>query len=747
MNRKTQAVFPLFLFAAIFSRGALAQEEQASSFVEDDTVVTLPTLVVSGERDSLLDALSPGVVSVVRPDDVKGEHKSIPDLLDQIPGVYVRSQSGSAHYTTASIRGSAPSQVNIYIDGIPMNLSSEMAADISTLPISGIERVEVYRGTTPARFSGAPVGGAINIVTKKPESFVGSISAGKRSFHGEQYAANMHFPLLGGHMLIGLDRDSSDGDFEYRDKEVEFRDGIGANIQNLPVKRTRQANRVDKENALFKWESKRFIAKFAATDLDRMLPERIVSDGYNRQDLPQYTPTYWNQEQRQVMRKREALVGWRDSFGPLDAALNLTWLKNHQSYRNGFVMKILSACSECYMGGAWNDYDTTRRGISGDLVYRFNEGGSIQHQAELHADYYKEELEAELSAYDAQSDFLSQFSRKKRDLQVQDMITIAPLGNLQVTPIVRYERLDGPTIGSQWGRGWPPGKGDLKSKTTGGVSVKKNFENGWQVFTNTGTYIRFPNFYEIYGNGFGMARGVDSAGRTNPLMPETGRNSDVGVGWQGRLSEKFRGNFRLTYFRRKTDTSITLFSTPIGAQYVNGGPAIFKGIELEGNLAWSRRADLQFAFTRQDAYYTGDYSYWGYPATFVRPEERYPGQKVLVRNVPDVVANARLNLRFFNNALTTFVEANHIGRVYIGQELWEEPLTTVNLGGSWLAAKTGPNKGLRLSFGVNDIFDKGPEQELGGDLRNSSLGNIHTPRNVQYPYQGRTLYTTLNWSY
>jgi outer membrane receptor protein involved in Fe transport len=717
--------------------------------------------MVSGDRDQLLDALSAGVVSIAKPDDVKGEHKSIPDLLDQIPGVYVRSQSGSAHYTTASIRGSAPSQVNIYIDGVPTNLSSEMAADISTLPMSGVERVEVYRGTTPARFSGAPVGGAINIVTRKPESSTASVSIGKRSFNSEQYAANMHFPLLGGHMLVAFDSDKTDGDFKYTNNIVKKWNEAVANgsvpapfgsFYPMSAKRTRQANRVDKENVLIKWDDRRFLFKFSATNLDRMMPMAVGRSGgaygYQlAQDLPQYTPSNINQDRRQVMRKREAIAGWRDTFGAVDAAVNFTWLRNTQSYDNGWLATDPPGQSKAF-GAAWSDYTTTRKGVSGDFVWRLNEAGSFRHQTEFHADWYDEELRSELSENSIQSEYQSKFSRKKRNLQFQDMITVVPLGGLQITPVIRNEKLTGPTLGTAWA-GWPPGKGDIKSKTTGGVSVKKSFENGWQVFGNNGTYVRFPNFYEIYGNGWGIVTGTGGIGQMSPLLPETGRNMDAGFGWQGRLSEDFRGNFRLTAFRRKTDTTIALFSTPVGSQYTNGGPALFKGIELEGNIAWTTRADLQFAVTKQEAYYTGDYTYWGYPATVVTPERRFPGQTIRVRYVPDIVANVRLNMRFFNNALSAFIEANHRGRVYTDQQDWENPLTTMNIGGSWLAAKTSPNKGLRVSFGVNDVFNEGPKQTIGGYQKDvlNILNGFYSSPNVQYPYQGRTVYATLNWSY
>jgi outer membrane receptor protein involved in Fe transport len=703
----------------------------------DADLPALPAVVVTGERDDLPDALSPGVVSVAYPDDVKGEHKELADLLDQIPGVYVRRQSGSGHYTTASIRGGAPSQVNIYVDGVPMNLANETAADISTLPISNVERVEVYRGVTPARFSGAPVGGAINIVTKKPDVFSGALSAGGRSLGGEQYSASLNFPLLGGHMLIGLDKERSAGNFKYRDYTVRslmdgiaFGDGTSqpggpffdsqTGSRPIPVDRRRRENGIAKENALFKWENRNFVAKFAATDLDRMNPASIraslnVQD--HRQDLPWATPSVFNQRMRQVMEKREALAGWRESFGRLDAALNLTWLKNRQRYTNYFLVGNVSSVAD-RSGGAWSNYTTTRKGISGDLAYRFGEGGHFVHQAEFHAAYTDERMEASMSGMPRQAAFLSDFQRKKYDFQIQDTITVAPLGDLQLTPLVRVEKLGGPALKDIYFTAFPAGKGDLGWKTTGSLSLKKTFESGWQVFGSRGNYVRYPNFYEIYGNGFGIASGVEAVGQGTALLPEEGDTTEAGFGWQGRLFEKTRANFRLTWFQRDMKRSIALYSTPIGAQYVNGGPSVVRGLELEGAFTLGRRADVQFAVTRQDGHFTGSWSYWGYPAgnTLTTPEYLARGKKVMVPNIPEIVANARLNLHFFDRDLSAFVEATHIGRNHLSNRSWENPLTTLNVGGSWRFARTGPGKGGRLSFGVNDVFNRGPKQTFGGEI-------------------------------
>ena len=53
--------------------------------------------------------------------------------------------------TTITLRGSNPDQVRIYVDGVPLNIAAGGGVDISTLPIGDVERVEVYRGSSPLR--------------------------------------------------------------------------------------------------------------------------------------------------------------------------------------------------------------------------------------------------------------------------------------------------------------------------------------------------------------------------------------------------------------------------------------------------------------------------------------------------------------------------------------------------------------------------------------------------------------------
>lgn len=182
---------------------------------------TLDTVTVEAKRPDWESKLSPGTVTVIRPDDYKGEQKTLPELLKMVPGVHVREVNGKGQYTTVTVRGSTSAQVGVFVDGVLFNLGGDAAADISTIPVQNVERIEVYRGYVPARFGGTYMGGVINIVTKRPTKANIDASIGKSSYGGFQGALQVDAPLGSGSIMFGLNRDQSDGDFKYTNKSVD----------------------------------------------------------------------------------------------------------------------------------------------------------------------------------------------------------------------------------------------------------------------------------------------------------------------------------------------------------------------------------------------------------------------------------------------------------------------------------------------------------------------------------------------
>lgn len=219
MNRKhylhilgTAVVATLCSIANNFSGGVGAAEALSAS---DAPEFELAGITVEAKRPDWESKLSPGTVTVIRPEEYKGEQKDLPDLLKMVPGVHVREVNGKGQYTVVNVRGSTAAQVGVFVDGVMTNLGGDAAVDISTIPVRNVERIEVYRGYIPARFGGTFIGGVINVVTKKPTKANISAELGKASFGGKSASLEVVSPLASGSLLVGLNYEAAKGDFPY----------------------------------------------------------------------------------------------------------------------------------------------------------------------------------------------------------------------------------------------------------------------------------------------------------------------------------------------------------------------------------------------------------------------------------------------------------------------------------------------------------------------------------------------------
>lgn len=96
---------------------------------------------------------------------------NLPDVLQFVPSVFVRSRFGAADESQISIRGSGL-QNNFHLRGINVLVngfitgSADGFSDFESLDLLSIKRIEVYPGANSLRFGANTLGGAINLVTK-----------------------------------------------------------------------------------------------------------------------------------------------------------------------------------------------------------------------------------------------------------------------------------------------------------------------------------------------------------------------------------------------------------------------------------------------------------------------------------------------------------------------------------------------------------------------------------------------------
>jgi iron complex outermembrane receptor protein len=143
----------------------------------------LPPVVVEGARvpvdrtapeDQAREEIRrvPGGVDVVGEQQIKDSRASnLQDVLEYVPGVWIRPRMGAADESQISIRGSGLRNnfhlrgVNVLLDGFPYG-NADGFSDFESLELLDTKRIEAYKGANALRFGGNTLGGAINLVTK-----------------------------------------------------------------------------------------------------------------------------------------------------------------------------------------------------------------------------------------------------------------------------------------------------------------------------------------------------------------------------------------------------------------------------------------------------------------------------------------------------------------------------------------------------------------------------------------------------
>jgi iron complex outermembrane receptor protein len=132
-----------------------------------DSVILLPGIgvererAVSDARRLLPTAFVTDLTAHTRGRAVEG----VAELLSEAAGVHVERYGGLGSFSTVSLRGAAPGQVSVFLDGVPLTSAAHGVVSLGDLPATAIERVEIYRGLGPLGLGVATPGGAVNLVT------------------------------------------------------------------------------------------------------------------------------------------------------------------------------------------------------------------------------------------------------------------------------------------------------------------------------------------------------------------------------------------------------------------------------------------------------------------------------------------------------------------------------------------------------------------------------------------------------
>ncbi|MEM7106750.1 MAG: TonB-dependent receptor [Bacteroidota bacterium] len=134
-------------------------------FSLEESVAELDAIIVRGESEASVIEQEPIRVSAIDTKELRIQSIGAADVLKTTTGVVVRRSGGLGSTADVQLNGLSGQAVRIFYDGMPLEFLGG-GFDLTNLPVSVIERVEVYKGVVPINIGTDALAGAINIVPK-----------------------------------------------------------------------------------------------------------------------------------------------------------------------------------------------------------------------------------------------------------------------------------------------------------------------------------------------------------------------------------------------------------------------------------------------------------------------------------------------------------------------------------------------------------------------------------------------------
>lgn len=181
------------------------------------------TLIVSASAAS--GPVAPSVGGLVTRVELAEERGSrdLADVLAATAGFQVRRYGAAGASAVPSLRGSAPAQIRLFLDGMPLDDAESGVFNLERLPLERFGAVEIHRGAVPAGLGGIGGAGAVNLLSR-PVRDGATATAGAGSF-GERWtsAAWGRTGASGrGGLLLLVHARRADNDFAYTDHNQTF---------------------------------------------------------------------------------------------------------------------------------------------------------------------------------------------------------------------------------------------------------------------------------------------------------------------------------------------------------------------------------------------------------------------------------------------------------------------------------------------------------------------------------------------
>jgi len=532
--------------------------EETESAPVSSGVVERVTVEAPADRTPLLDRTTFSTVWLR--EDLDRYRLSLTEALRQSPGVQVRAFGGLGEFATVSIRGSSSEQVEIFVDGVAQRPATGGGVNLADLPSLALERIEIYRGFTPAWFGPSSLAGAVSITTRSPDQPATDFRASYGTFDSVRMGGLAARPAGSWNLLGSLEVSHTDGDFGF----------FGT---NEPQRRENNAN--DSLHLLGRASrplgGSGTIKKIEITNSLMVRAQEVP--GPQSFPSPEANFDQFRDTLQMETSLRSPWGGWS-----ADPALYATYETQH--YEN---------LGPGLPGGEENRFTTV--GLRSPLALQPTAGmrwivsPEVRHERAKRRDDSTQEERFEV---DRNGFFLSAGAEWE-----------TAGDRLLVTPSLRWTSLHSSFDGLETGEISTRSRRS-EEEISGKLGLRWSLTHSLAFRANAGSFFREPSLIELFGNSGSIQGNPD-------LQSERGEHADAGFSWSwlpppNAGSHVLAANLEGSVFRTHADELILLFPTGgLTVKPQNSGEARITGVELSGVLSLRRGWRLDLNYTHQSA--------------------------------------------------------------------------------------------------------------------------------------------------
>ena len=564
----------------------------------------------------LSDRFRAGARTVIPREKFRDTQKTVADVLEEVPGVSLTHSGDALSPARVSIRGSRSDQVLILLDGAPVGNPQDNPAarrnqgrsgvDLSAIPLSRVESIEVVRGAASGLYGPGALAGAILITTRAPtragvEAKVTGGSGGYREGDLRWVAdlgGNEHLETL----TLGFNWKQSEGRYVFYDPDLTYPNqcatDLGDGYHEMGCTRTRIATL---DSVWHSGERRKISLGLEAYRKDGTLTGIQSNQPHGREERSSIKLAYQDGTGKMHPENDGISEPGEDRAG---GSTSLGWNAQAEFLRSTVTFNSQDTNDEP------SSYSDGKAG--GGLWW---ERWSGSHQLRVGTSLERQEIRD------------SEFDAERNTYAAHGAWTVHG-GSGTLEGALRFDALS-----------------DVGSRVTGRTAFSQEVGAGFGLKGSLGTGYRPPTLYELYDPG---TSNISNPGNPD-LLPETSRTGEAGVFYQS--SEAVYGE--VFYFYRDSRNEIVV--PPANNQtFYNVQRTRATGIEAALNLRLPHGFSVDASYTRTDAVIVA----------FEDPNA--PGSNVIGNRVPGIPEErATLSTAWRGGSWQIWMQARHSGMRFV----------------------------------------------------------------------------------